>query len=161
MTTNGVQIPPGPSEKYSTAQELLSWMDDNCRLYGDIYKASVYGTIVYVISSPEYAEHVLRKNWQNYKKGQAIKRIAFLLGNGLMVSEGGLWKHQRRMIQPAFHRNAIGALMDVIRTANAKLLKRWEQAAQKHESVNVTRDISLMILEVVLTAIFGHEYAGA
>jgi cytochrome P450 len=158
MTTNGVQIPPGPSEKYSTAQELLSWMNENCRRYGEIYKASVYGTIVYVISSPEYAEQVLRKNWQNYKKGQAIKRIAFLLGNGLMVSEGGLWKHQRRMIQPAFHRNAIGALMGVIRTANTKLLKRWEQAAQKHESVNVTRDISLMVLEVVLIAIFGDEY---
>jgi cytochrome P450 len=158
MTTNDVQIPPGPSAKYNTTQELLSWMDDNCRLYGDIYKASVYGTIVYVISSPEYAERVLRKNWQNYKKGQAIKRIAFLLGSGLMVSEGGLWKHQRRMIQPAFHRNAIGALMGVIGTVNAKLFKRWEQAAEKHERVNVTRDVSLMVLEVVLIAIFGDEY---
>jgi hypothetical protein len=47
---------------------------------------------------PEYAEHVLRKNWQNYKKDPAIKRLAWLLGNGLMVSEGEFWKRQRRMI---------------------------------------------------------------
>jgi cytochrome P450 len=139
-------------------QELLSWMHSHFEQYGDIYKASVYGTSAYVIRAPEYAQHVLRKNWQNYTKGQAIKRVALLLGNGLMVSEGGFWKSQRRMIQPAFHRNAIGALANVITAANVALLKRWEQAAQKNESINVTRDISLMVLEVVLIAIFGLDY---
>jgi cytochrome P450 len=126
--------------------------------YGDIYKASIYGTGAYVISSPEYAQHILRANWQNYTKGQEFKRVALLLGNGLVVSEGELWKKQRRMIQPAFHHDAIGALTGVITTANAALLGRWKQAALKNESVNVTRDISLMVLEVVLIAIFGPDY---
>jgi cytochrome P450 len=159
MTIIGGRIPPGPAEKYNTAQDLLSWMGDHFKQYGKIYKASVYGTSVFVISTPEYAEHVLRKNWQNYTKGQAIKRVALLLGNGLMVSEGEFWKKQRRMIQPAFHRNATGALTNIITTANIALLKRWEQAAQQKESVNVTHDISLMVLEVTLTAIFGSDYA--
>lgn len=88
MTTTGRLIPPGPDERYDTAQELLPWMDGHFRQYGSIYKASVYGTSVYALNSPEYAKHVLSDNWQNYIKGQAIKRIALLLGNGLMVSEG-------------------------------------------------------------------------
>ena len=159
MTTTGRLIPPGPDEKYNTAQELLSWMDDHFRQYGNIYKASVYGTSVYAINTPEYAKHVLSDNWQNYVKGQAIKRIALLLGSGLMVSEGEFWKRQRRMIQPAFHRNFIGGLANIITTANVALLKRWEQAAKRKESVNVTRDISLMVLEITLTAIFGADYA--
>jgi cytochrome P450 len=158
MTIKGSRIPPGPTEKYTTAQELLSWMDDHFRRYGNIYKASIYGASVYVISTPEYAQHVLCKNWQNYTKGQAIKRIALLLGNGLMVSEGEFWKRQRRMIQPAFHREAIGILTNVITRANFALLKRWEQAAKENKSVNITRDISLMVLEVTLTAIFGADY---
>jgi cytochrome P450 len=158
MTAKGRRIPPGPVEKYNAAQDLLSWMGDHFKQYGDIYKASVYGTSVYVVSTPEYAEYVLRTNWQNYTKGQAIKRIALLLGNGLMVSEGEFWKKQRRMIQPAFHRNAVGALTNIITAANIALLKRWEQAAKKKESVNVTHDISLMVLEVTLTAIFGSDY---
>jgi cytochrome P450 len=139
-------------------QELLSWMHGHFKRYGNIYKASVYGTSAYVISAPEYAQHIFRTNWQNYTKGQEFKRVALLLVNGLVVSEGEFWKRQRRMIQPAFHNNPIGALTGVIRTANVALLKRWEQAAQKNESVNVTRDISLMVLEVVLIAIFGHDY---
>ena len=147
--------PPGPAEPYSTTRDLLSWMNNNFMRYGNIYKASLYGSSVYVVSTPEYAEHVLRKNWQNYKKGLAIKRIAWLLGNGLMVSEGKFWKNQRRMIQPAFRHNAIDALTHVITAANAALLKRWKRAAHEKKSVNVTRDISLMIVESVLTAIFG------
>ena len=123
-----MQIPHGPAEKYSNSQDLLVWMGEQFERFGDIYKASIYGTDVYVISAPEYVEHVLLKNWRNYPKGQAIKRIALLLGNGLMVSKGDLWTHQRRMMQPAFNRGALRWLTGVITTANAGLLEKWESA---------------------------------
>jgi len=158
MTARRGQIPPGPEEEYSTTQELLDWLGHQFKQFGDIYKASIYGTSVYVISDPQYTQHVLVENWQNYVKGQAIKRVALLLGNGLMVSEGEFWKSQRRMIQPAFHRKAIGALIKVMTTANSVLLKKWEEAARKRESVNVTHDVSHMVLEVVLVSIFGNDY---
>jgi len=133
-------------------------MAEQFRRFGDIYKASIYGTDVYVVTDPRYADHVLRENWQNYRKGQAIKRIALLLGNGLMVSEGEVWKTQRRMIQPAFHSKVIGAMADVIIKANAALLEKWERTAQEQGHVNITRDISLMVLDVVLISLFGDDY---
>ena len=133
-------------------------MGDQFERFGDIYKASIYGISAYVVRDPRYAQYVLRDNWQNYSKGQAIKRVALLLGNGLMVSEGEFWKTQRRMIQPAFHRKTIGALTEVIRTSNVALLRRWEQAAHKKVSVNVTRDVSFVALEVVLISVFGADY---
>jgi cytochrome P450 len=126
--------------------------------FGSIFRASVYGTDVYVVSDPGYVDHVLRINWRNYKRGQAIKRIAFLLGNGLIVSEGEFWKSQRRMIQPAFHDKAIGALLNIISAANIELLNKWKDAAQERKSVNITRDISHMVLKVVLISIFGEDY---
>jgi cytochrome P450 len=152
------RIPPGPVDAYDTEQELLNWLREKFDQFGDIYGASIYGTRVYVISAPEYVEHVLLKNWQHYVKGQAIKRIALLLGKGLMVSEGDFWISQRRMIQPAFHRKVIGALTDVISAGNRALLADWEQAAQKNSSVNVTRDLSRTVLQVVLRSIFGEDY---
>lgn len=157
-TTEGARIPPGPTETFATGQDLLTWLGEQFGRFGDIFKASIYGTSVYALRDPEYAEHVLRKNWQNYVKGQAIKRVALLLGSGLMVSEGALWKRQRRMIQPAFHRDAIAALGQMIIDANAALLERWERAAQANEKVNVTADISQMILKIVLQSIFGPDY---
>jgi enediyne biosynthesis protein E7 len=160
MARKNVRVPPGPSEKYDTAQELLDWLCQHLGRYGDIFKASVYGSTVYVVSAPAYAEHVLLTNWQNYpRKGQAIKRIALTLGNGLMSSNGEFWVSQRRMIQPAFNRNAIGALAGVIRDANVALLARWKLAAERGTEVNVTRDVSHLVLEITLRAIFGDDYA--
>src|SRR5437667_12527629 len=109
MTARRGQIPSGPEEESSTTQELLDWLGHQFKNFGDMYKASIYGTSVYVSSDPQYTQHVLVENWQNYVNGQAIKRVALLLGNGLMVSEGEFWKSQRRMIQPACHRKATGA----------------------------------------------------
>ncbi len=158
MTTGHKRIPPGPDGKYSTSQGLLIWIGDQFERFGNIYKASIDATNVYVIRDPSYAEHILRENWQNYVKGRAVKRIALLLGNGLVVSEGELWKCQRRMIQPAFHGKAIATLTKVITTGNDDLLKTWEEAAKKNEDINVTRDISRMILKVLLVSIFGKDY---
>jgi cytochrome P450 len=158
MTFEQGRIPPGPAEKYDTSEDLLRWMTDQFDRFGSIYRASVYGTDVYVVSAPEHVDNVLRINWQNYEKGQAIKRIGFLLGNGLMVSEGKFWKSQRRMIQPAFHDKAISALVDVISAANIALLKKWKDAAKARESVNNTSDIGHMVLKVTLTSIFGDDY---
>jgi cytochrome P450 len=158
MDSTSKRVPPGPVESYETSQDLLGWMRDQFNQFGDIYKASAYGIDIYAINNPQYAQHVLRKNWQNYTKGFAIKRVGFLLGNGLMVSEGEFWKTQRKMIQPAFHRNVIGSLTDVIRAVNEELLNGWELAAQKNEGINITRDISLMVLKSVLLSIFGDDY---
>jgi cytochrome P450 len=126
--------------------------------FGDTYKASLYGTNVYVTRHLDFARHVLVENSQNYVKGQFIKRIAFLLGNGLMVSEGELWKRQRRLIQPAFHRKSIGSLTQMMAAVNDALLLKWRLAAQRSESVNLTRDVSAMALEIVLRSIFGNDY---
>jgi cytochrome P450 len=158
MTTQRGKIPPGPAENYSPATDLLSWMGDQFGRFGNTYKASIYGNSAYVIRDLDHVQHVLRENWQNYTKGLLFKRVALLLGNGIVVSGGKLWKTQRRMIQPAFHRKAIGELTEIIRRSNLAQLRRWEQAARKELSINLTRDISGLVLEVTLTAIFGSDY---
>ncbi len=133
-------------------------MRDQFSQFGDIFKASIYGASAYVSRDPQHAQHVLRKNWQNYRKGLAIKRIDLLLGKGLMVSEGDFWKRQRRLIQPAFHKDVIAGMRDIIVTANAALLNDWERAARNKESINITHDISVMVLDAVLMCIFGEDY---
>ena len=161
MLTSSTRTPPGPLEAYNTSEDLLSWISNQFKRFGNIYKASVYGSSVFVVSEPQYAQYILRDNARNYKKGQAIKRVGLLLGNGLMVSEGEFWKTQRRMIQPAFHVQAIGALVNVITAGNVGLLLKWERAARVNANVNITRDISQMVLNVVLVSIFGDDYEQA
>jgi cytochrome P450 len=159
MSVESPRLPPGPDEIYRTTDDLLGWMQANFQHYGDIYQASVYGERVYVINSPEYLDRVLLRNWRNYlRKGQAVKRIALSLGNGLISSNGQTWVRQRRMIQPAFKEDSIRRLFGAFIRPNTALLEKWRKAALQHEEVDVTRDVSLAVLEATLLAIFGEDY---
>ena len=159
MCADSTRLPPGPDECYQPTEDLLEWMRRNVERYGDIYQSSLYGSRVYVINSPEAADHVLLRNWRNYpRKGQAVKRIALSLGNGLISSNGEVWARQRRMIQPAFRRESIRMLFDTFLRASAGLLAKWESAARLGASVDVTLDVSLAVLEATLVAIFGSDY---
>ena len=65
MEVKDGRIPPGPQEQYRLSDDLLEWMGRQFRIFGDIYKASIYGTSVYVIRDVDFAHHVLVENWQN------------------------------------------------------------------------------------------------
>jgi cytochrome P450 len=123
MTTLCGRIPPGPAERFSTTQNLLGWMGEQFLRYGDTYKASIYGTSVYATRNLQHAQHVLHENSRNYVKGQAIKRVELLLGNGLMVSEGEFWRTQRRMVQHAFHHSAVEGLCKIVMMIIANQLR--------------------------------------
>ena len=160
IRADGVQLlPPGPGESYNATEDLLEWMRRNFERYGDVYQTSLYGQRVYVINSPEAADHVLLRNWRNYpRKGQAVKRIALSLGNSLISSNGDVWARQRRMIQPAFKRESIRVFFDAFLHVSTALLAKWESAARSGASIDVTLDVSLAVLEATLVAIFGSDY---
>jgi cytochrome P450 len=158
MLSDAVKLPPGPTEPFDESGQLLDWMEDHRGRFGDIFRAQAYGSNVYVISRPGYIQHVLRGNWQNYRKGHSIKRVELLLGRGLISSEGTLWRTQRRLIQPAFHERLLAELTRTIADANAALGEKWERAAIACRLVNITHDISVMVLELVLALIFGEDY---
>lgn len=159
MSADSLPLPPGPAEPYQATDDLLEWMQGNFERYGDIYQSSLYGQRTYVINSVEAADQVLLRNWRNYpRKGQAVKRIALSLGNGLISSNGDVWARQRRMIQPAFRKESIRVFFDEFLRVSAALLAKWERAARAGESVDVTLDVSLAVLEATLVSIFGSDY---
>jgi len=61
----------------------------------------------YSLFHPDLIRDVLTVNAQKFIKGRALQRAKVLLGEGLLTSEGAFHLRQRRMIQPAFHRNRI------------------------------------------------------
>jgi cytochrome P450 len=112
---------------------------------------------LWVLSHPDHVRHVLVDHHANFTKGIGIERVAILLGNGLMTSEGEHWRRQRKMVQPAFHRKVIATWMPHIHAATTKLRDRWRQAARSGTPINLTQDMSEATLEVVLLALFGED----
>jgi cytochrome P450 len=155
--------PPGTGEPLDITfnQDALSQLLAAFGKYGDAFRtsATLTGEPIYVFSHPDHARRVLVDNHQNYTKGIGIERVGILLGKGLMVSEGELWRRQRRMIQPAFHRDMIARMLEHILAANRKLLDRWTDCAERGEEINLTQDMSDVTLDIVLRSIFSDDLA--
>ena len=142
----------------STDDSLERMLELFARL-GDIYRVFVpaRGSYTYVIHHPDDVKRVLVANHRNYTKGVGLDRVRILLGKGIMTSEGELWKRQRYMMQPLFHRRVLGGFAGVIAAANDRCIERWQALAQRGELVNLTDEMSELTLEIVLRSIFGGD----
>jgi cytochrome P450 len=129
--------------------------------YGDIYRfhSPARRAEMWVINHPDDVKRVLVSNHRNYTKGSGLDRVKILLGNGIMTSEGELWKRQRYMMQPMFHRRVITQFAALVDAANNRFIAKWEAQAARGELVNVTDDMSELTLEIVLLSIFGTDLA--
>jgi len=132
--------------------ELFARHGDTYRVYVPARKAYTY-----VIHHPDDVKRVLVSNHRNYTKGVGLDRVRILLGKGIMTSEGELWKRQRYMMQPLFHRRLITEFAQVIAAANERFIARWEALSARGELVNLTDEMSELTLEIVLRSIFGRD----
>ena len=142
----------------STDDSLERMIELFARL-GDTYRVYVPArrSYTYVIHHPDDVKRVLVSNHRNYTKGVGLDRVKILLGKGIMTSEGELWKRQRYMMQPFFHRRVITEFAGITAAANDRCLERWEALASRGEPVNLTDEMSELTLEIVLRSIFGRD----
>jgi cytochrome P450 len=156
-------IPPGPAAGFDlgASEETLARMREYFALYGDVYRvfAPARGVYNFVINHPDDVKRVLLSNHRNYTKGEGMDRVKILLGTGIMTSEGDLWRRQRRMMQPAFHRRVLDRFAALIHRVNGEYADKWAAQAARGEAVNVTDDTSELTLEIVLESIFGTDLA--
>ena len=154
-------LPPEAELQFDvgSTDDSLERMVELFARHGDTYRVFVPArrSYTYVIHHPDDVKRVLVGNHRNYTKGVGLDRVKILLGKGIMTSEGELWKRQRYMMQPLFHRRVITEFAQLIATANDRFIARWEQLAGRGELVNLTDEMSELTLEIVLRSIFGRD----
>jgi cytochrome P450 len=111
----------------------------------------------YQITHPRDIEHVLQTNSQNYRKGRQYQEFRASIGNGLLISEGEFWRRQRRLAQPAFHRQRINAFGETMTNSAEAMLARWQAYAASGESFNVVAEMMRLTLQIVGHTIFGTD----
>lgn len=105
--------PPGPAGHWLLGSlpefgtDLLGFLTRCSRQYGDTVKFRLGRWPVYLLSDPADVERVLKTQYPDFVKHRFFWRhVTALFGRGLLTSEGELWRSQRRLIAPVFHRAA-------------------------------------------------------
>ena len=117
---------------------------DSFRDYGEVVRFRFGSMVGHLVSSPAGVNHVLAENNKNYgKQTRGYRNLRYVLGNGLLTSEGETWKRQRRIAQPAFHRQRIAgfaqAMVRAAEDAAADLeSRRGLEIDMHHEMMRLT-----------------------
>ncbi|RYY53055.1 MAG: cytochrome P450 [Chitinophagaceae bacterium] len=94
----------------------IKFISKSMEKFGGTYTATLgLRKKIILTQDPAFIEHILRGNHRNYHKSPlATERAVEFFGNGLLFSNGDYWLRQRRLVQPAFHREKLQGLYDIV-----------------------------------------------
>jgi cytochrome P450 len=160
-------LPPGP-RGYPFLGVLPSLRANPVRTFLDA--ADRYGDIVhlkagpyhgFLVTDPAHIRHVLQDNARNYHKSPLYDRLRDNLGNGLLTSEDAFWLRQRRLAQPAFHRQRIQAMADAMVDCTEPLLERWEGVSSRGETIDLVDEMMGLTQAIIVRTMFSTDLGDA
>lgn len=159
------RVPPGPS-RWSTFKLLDMLLRDRLALmrtaangYGDAVRMAIGPKTLYFFNHPDHAKYVLADNPGNYHKGIGLHQARRALGDGLLTSEGELWREQRKVIQPAFQAKRIAAQASVVAEETARMVGRL-RSGTGDGPVNITAHLTELTLGVLGRTLLDEDLGG-
>ncbi|MET0406092.1 MAG: cytochrome P450 [Cystobacter sp.] len=167
MTHDVPRMPPGPRGHWllgnlpERRSDPLSLFLRGRERYGDVVRYPMGPLVMYQLSHPDDVKRVLVDNAQNYQKTALMRRLGAVLGEGLLLSEGELWKRQRRLAQPAFHRERLQGMTGHITRLIEEALPHWDALADRGEPFDLAAELMRLVLSLTGQVLFGADLSGS
>jgi cytochrome P450 len=161
QTQTAFRKPPGPDRPVTLGIDhaTLATLQSLQAEHGDMVAMThPNGRLAYFVNDAQEVRRILTRRHSKYVKGPGFERVKMLLGNGLIVSDGDVWRRSRTMIQPAFKTQNVHRLLTVMVECSDRLAARWARAAENGETLNITAETCDFALELILVSIFGDDY---
>lgn len=124
--------------------------------HGDICEVKVGHLRGVFVFDPTAVERVLVTNYKNYKtkESRSYGPLQRFLGEGLVTSEGELHLKQRRMLQPAFHRERIAGFFGAMHRHAEQLVDQWRGPSHAGAFIDVSARVCEMTLAIIGETMF-------
>jgi cytochrome P450 len=152
-------LPPGPKSRSPLGhgaefiRDTVGFLRTCAREYGDIVTFRTGPQRTFLLNHPDYIEDVLVTRNHKFIKPFALRRMNLFLGNGLLSSDGEAWRRQRRLTQPAFHRDRVAAYADTMVAIAQRRLAGWADGQLR----DVHEEMMQITYEIVGKTLFDAE----
>src|SRR4030095_10452533 len=111
----------------------------------------------FLASDPADIKHVLQDNARNYHKSPLYDRLREGIGEGLLTSEDSFWLRQRRLAQPAFHRQRLAGMAGALVGSTEKMLEQWEGVAGRGETIDLVAEMMHLTQRIIVRTMFSTD----
>jgi cytochrome P450 len=156
---------PGPSRAAAVrmlvvmSRDRLGMMSSAAAEFGDACRLPVGHKALFFFNHPDYVKHILADNSGNYEKGIGLVHARRALGDGLLTSEGELWRKQRKVIQPTFQSRRIAGQVGVIAEEAEKFIQGL-RARVGRGPVNLVTELTGLTLGVLGRSLLDADLGG-
>jgi cytochrome P450 len=120
----------------------------------DVAELRLAGHRLWLVSNAQLAREVMVDNGRSVGKGEGIRVLKLVLGNGILTNEDAVsHKRNRRLIQPAFSMSQLRSYSEVMVAAAARASDRWQAGSV----VDITQEMGRVTLDVVGRTLLGDE----
>lgn len=154
-----VKRPPGPKNPLLLGhvrkfrRDPLNFLTRMANEFGDVVYFKLANQHAYLVNDPELIQDILVTQQKNFRKSRILQRAKVLLGEGLLTAEGDFHLRQRRLVQPAFHRDRLQAYAAMMVDAAEKTSTRW----QDRQEIDVHREMMRLTLAIVGKTLFSAD----
>src|SRR6266545_1877835 len=153
LTLPGPRGAPFLGNAADLSRHGLKYLRRCAQEYGDLVPLRYFWKPVLFVNHPDLIEQVVTTNQHRVVKDVGQRADRPLIGNGLFLSEGQTWLRQRRMMQPAFHRERIAAYGDDMVALTRHMLGTWTGG----ETRDAYHDMSRLTMAIVAKTLFGAD----
>ncbi|RXH57103.1 cytochrome P450 [Granulicella sibirica] len=152
----GKTIPVGPSfwprllRRETYQQDAAAFLLHNAQTFGDLIYFEAFGRPILQFNHPDLIQEMLVRDAPHHHRNLVMQRSKAVLGEGLLTSEEPLHMRQRRLAQPAFHRQRIGAYGEIIAGYTEKMTALWATGT----TLDVRAEMLLLALRIVGKTLF-------
>jgi cytochrome P450 len=162
-----LRTPPIPGGAVPILGHLLEgWRDPlslllrSSRDHGDVVLFRFAHLRYYLVNDLDAIRRVLVDNHKNYTKSQNYKGLKLVLGTGLLTSEGDFWRRQRKLVQPAFHRERLTGFARSMTASTRDMLDRWAESADPTRVIDAHEEMMRLTFRIVGQTLLSTELDG-
>ena len=158
---SGVERPRGPRGSFflghlgELQREQLRFYATCARDFGDVVPLRLGFRRAFLVYHPDAIEQVLVTRNRDYQKSPGVRLLRSLFGDGLLLSEGDFWLRQRRLVQPAFHRQRVSAYGEVMTAYTTRRLAQWKEGT----TVEINAEMMALTQAIVAKTLFDADVA--
>ncbi len=136
-------------------RDPVAFCTNAVRTHGDFVGLDLGFSQGYIVCHPAHVKQVLQEKNHNFGKGKSWEAMRHVIGNSLATADGEYWLRQRRIIQPAFHRERLARLASLTVETIERRLEGWEDNAKTGLPLDLGRELKQLSLDGFLGGMFG------